>query len=352
MGVRRLAQELRISVTTVSRALNDYPDIAPDTRRRVLEAAERIGYSPNAVARSLRQGRANAVGIVLPTPEGNFSDPFLSALLAGISNRLRCDGLDLIVTSCPPGPDEEPSYKRLFAGRKVDSVIVTRTRVDDDRIRLLLAENFPFVAFGRSDAIADPFPWVDLDGHAAFFSMTRRLIEAGHRRIGLIHTGRNLNFVRHRTAGWRDCLVAEGIPAELCGKWMAEAAPDAEGGRRAAFSLLSQSDAPTALVCISDDIAFGAIEACRELSLPVGDGGISIVGFDDNPYARFASPPLTSQRQPVRDIGCTLVDMLQRRSTGAPASQLNCLMQAEFVTRSSHGRPPCQATSGRSGLRQ
>src|SRR3546814_3546926 len=128
MNLKSLAGRLNLSWTTVSRALNGFPEVNEETRRRVLDAAREFGYVPNGVAQRLQKGRAGAVGVVLPLQVGHFADPFFAELLVGLGERLHASDLDLIVTAAPSGPEEMQVYRRLVEGRRVDAMIVGRTR--------------------------------------------------------------------------------------------------------------------------------------------------------------------------------------------------------------------------------
>ncbi|RYF31156.1 MAG: LacI family transcriptional regulator, partial [Comamonadaceae bacterium] len=184
MSLSKLAISLGLSITTVSRALGGYSDVAEATRRRIVEEAERIGYRPNAVARRLRGGRSDAVGIVLPTGPGQLGEPFFLRLIAAIGPRLAHAGLDLIVSSARGGPEELALYRQLVENRRVDAMIVARTRLDDDRVTYLKGSGLPFVTHGRTHAGGHAS--VDIEGAAAFDEATRRLLAFGHRRIGFI----------------------------------------------------------------------------------------------------------------------------------------------------------------------
>jgi LacI family transcriptional regulator len=160
-----VADRLGVSIATVSRALADVSGVAPATRLRVLAAAEEMGSYPNAMAQRLQKRRTDTLGFIIPTFGPRFSDPYFSELLAGIGNEAAEHEYDLLVSTRAPGAEELALYERVVKERRVDGLLVVRTRQQDARIVYLIEQHFPFVAFGRSDLDVD-FPYLDVDGRA------------------------------------------------------------------------------------------------------------------------------------------------------------------------------------------
>jgi LacI family transcriptional regulator len=347
LSLIRIARELGLSVTTVSRALGGFDDVAADTRTRVLAEAERIQYRPNQAARRLRSGRSGAVGIVIPTAPGQFGDPFFLRMLASIGPRLDMAGLDLLVTTARPGSDEMRAYRKLVEGRRVDGMFLMRTRVHDDRISYLLDTGLPFVAHGRSRE-RRLFASVDVDGEAAFRAATERLIGFGHRSIGLINAADGYMFARHRHDGWQAALngaglprgpVLAGEPTEETGFLLARAMLAPHGLLTPGTALVpAQPSAvpPTAIMCATDRLAVGAIHACHDAALRVGRD-ISIIGYDDLPVARHIEPALTTIEQPVDRSALRMVEMLLQLLGGAPPAGMQEVWQARLIPRLSDG---------------
>ena len=151
MKLKDLAERLGLSQTTVSRALNGYPEVSEKTRQRVLEAARQANYRPNASARRLATGRAGAVGIVMPTDGNLLVDPHFVEFLAGIGERLAQDETDIVIS--PAASDDEiAGYRRMSSGTRVDVMIVSSPTVEDERVRFLSELGFPFVIHGRTSA--------------------------------------------------------------------------------------------------------------------------------------------------------------------------------------------------------
>lgn len=331
--LKDIARELNLSVTTVSRALYGYDDVAEDTRQRVWVLAETLGYVPDTTAQRLRKGRTDTLGFVIPTFGPRFSDPFFSEFLAALGNEAARLGFDLLVSTRAPGAEEQAAYRRLVEGRRVDGLVLVRTRQHDERVQYLSERKFPFVAFGRTD-LDIPHPYVDTDGEAGFRQLVEYLISLGHRRIACLSADPDLTFVSHRLAGYRAARAAHGLtldPALLVQSDLTQ-----RGGYEAASHLLDQTEPPTALVCLNDLMALGAMRAAQERGLVVGRD-ISVTGFDNIPLAEDAHPPLTTLEQPVYDIGKRLCAMLVRLVRGEPLDNAHVLLCPNLVLRASTG---------------
>jgi DNA-binding LacI/PurR family transcriptional regulator len=326
-----IATRLGVSVATVSRALAGYSDIAEETRARVLQAAEEMGYRPNISARRLQQQRTETLGFIIPTYGPRFSDPFFSELLAGIGNEAAEQEYDLLVSTRAPGAEELKTYKRMVMEQRVDGMLVVRTRQKDPRIAYLLKERFPFVAFGRSDPDAG-FPYLDVDSKKGILQIMRHLIDRGHRRIAYISAPLDLMFASHRLAGYKEALAANGIPFDQ--SLLIEGQLTERSGYAAAMQLLSHNPRPSAIVACNDLMALGASSAARKLGVVVGRE-LAVTGFDDVPLAAHAHPPLTTVRQPIYEIGRRICDMLIRLLEGEPLEQRQALLEPELVIRAS-----------------
>lgn len=332
--LKDLAAQLGLSITTVSRALAGYGDVAEATRQRVLRAAKEMGYVPDVTARRLQKGRTDTIGFVIPTFGPRFSDPFFSELLTGIGNKAAQHNFDLLVSTRPPDtPEEKEAYRRMAEGRLVDGLLVVRTRVKDHRIAYLTEIGFPFVAFGRSDLNVD-FPYVDEDGFQGFELVTQHLIDQGHRRLAFVSAPQNLMFCVYRRAGLEATLRRNGL--SLRPEYCIESDLTQRGGFKAMNDLLDLSTPPTAVVACNDLMALGAISAAQKRGLVVGRD-LAITGFDDIPPAEHSHPPLTSVRQPIYDIGRQICDMLVRLIQGDQLTQRHVLLHPELVVRESSG---------------
>jgi LacI family transcriptional regulator len=332
-SLRTLAKSLNLSITTVSRALDGYPDVSEKTRQRVKDAAEAAGYTPNAAARRLRKGTTEVVTMVLPAEPGHFNQPFYIGLLATMGGRLAQAGYDLALIAVPPGPDEMKAHRRIVEGRRADALVIVRTRRDDPRVRYLAGTDFPFVVMGRTE-LDVPYAFVDGDGEQAFFDATRRLQALGHKRIVHIAAPSDLTFSILRRRGYERVMQASGLEADVI-----EEAFSQDGGHRAAMQALSRKDRPTALLCSTDVMAIGAMSAARSLGLSVPQD-VSIMGHDNLPAGEHTDPPLTTMELSLSETGRLLAEMALARIGGVPPDSLSRVIPVQFVMRGSVGPAP------------
>ncbi len=330
-NLKQLAQSLGLSITTVSRALDGYDDVSAATRKRVREAAEIVGYRPNASARRLRKQRAELVAITLPSDPGHIGPPHFLDMLSSCAEHLASAGLNLVIAPVPRGESELDICRRFVDGRRVDAMLLVRTRRQDERVEFLQSRGIPFVTNGRTESLV-PHPYIDGDGFAGFHAATVRFQAAGHRRIGHVAGPQEYYFAHVRRTGWKAAMDEAGLNADLC----AESAPTEQGGYLAALELLRQPSRPTALVCSTDEMAIGALRALREID---GGDAISIVGHDDLPTGAFTSPSLSTMRMTGENLGASFASLLLRAIAGEPAEELQELHAIEFIDRDSHRRP-------------
>ena len=334
--LKDIAEELGLSVTTVSRALAGYPDVAERTREQVHETARRMGYVPHASAQRLQKRRTNVIGFIIPTFGQRFSDPFFSELIAGIGNEAGRQGYDLLISTVAPGPSEVEIYRRQTYSRRVDGVLVVRTRRQDPRITFLVENTFPFVAFGSSDQDID-FPWVDVDGAVGTRLAVEHLINLGHRHIAYLGGPPELMFSTLRWQGFQETMARHNVP--IPDAWIVPGDLTQNSGHKLAGNLLDVLDRPTAIVATNDLMALGAMAAAQERGLEIGRD-LSVIGFDDIPPAEAAHPPLTTIHQPVYHIAITITAMLIQILQNEPLTERHKLLTPNLVVRRSTGPAP------------
>ncbi|MFQ5594193.1 MAG: LacI family DNA-binding transcriptional regulator [Anaerolineae bacterium] len=329
--LKDIARETGYSVTTVSRALNDYDDVKPTTKRVIRDAADRLGYHPNITAQHLQRRRTDTLGFIIPTAGPRFSDPFFIEFLTGIGNEASTHGYDLLVSTQSAGPGEIDVYRRFVRGKRVDGLIIVRTRRRDPRITYLLEQHFPFVAFGRAEGNS-AFPFVDEDGRAGIAQVTQHLLDQGHRRIAFIAADQHLMFAHDRLVGYVETMQKNGIPLDK--SLIAEGDLSKQSGRRAAEHLLEIPEPPSAMVATNDLMALGAMAAAQAHGLVVGRD-IAVTGFDDIPLAEHSHPPLTTVRQPIYEIGTMACNMLIRTLQGETLDEQHVLLEPTLIIRPS-----------------
>ncbi|MCX5518139.1 substrate-binding domain-containing protein [Kaistia defluvii] len=339
MRLKELALHLGLSQTTVSRALNGYPEVNAETRQRVLDAARRYDYRPNASARRLATGRNNAIGIVLPTDRNLLLDPNYIEFQAGLGERLMKDEIDIVLSPSRAG-DEMATYRRMAISSRVDAVIVSSPTSHDPRIALLTELGLPFVVHGRSESPI-PHAWLDIDNEGAFRHATQHLLDLGHRRIGLINGETRHTFAADRERGFRKALAEHGVLAE--DNLIAEGVMTDETGYRITARFLAQSPRPTALLVSSMMMSLGSLRAIRSAGLDLGRD-ISLIAHDDvipflNPDAMV--PTMSTTRSSIRAAGTRVAELLMEiiADGRAPAS-IHELWPVDLVIRRSTGPAP------------
>ena len=334
--LKDIAKKVGLSVTTVSRALNDYPDVNPETKERIRQVAREMDYHPHVIAQKLQKKRTDTIGFIIPTAGPRFSDPFFIELLTGIGNETAHQEFDLLVSTRAPGDQEMEAYRRIVNGKRVDGILLTRTRHGDQRISCLIDSDFAFVAFGRCDLPYD-FPYVDVDGREGMSLVTQHLVDLGHRRLAYITAPLELMFATYRLEGHREALARNGIPIDdsliLTGDLTERA------GYEAAKQLLARRDPPTAIVACNDLMALGAMSAALERGMAIGED-ISVTGFDDIPLAAHSHPPLTTVQQPIYEIGKRICHMLIKILKGEDLTERQVILEPRLVMRKSSGRSP------------
>jgi DNA-binding LacI/PurR family transcriptional regulator len=325
-----------VSQTTVSFILNDTPgsNISPDTRDRVLAAVRELDYRPNVSARNLRTQSTNLIGYGFDDPSGVTSHPVLDRFLYSTILSLEEAGYHLL-TFVTEQRTDTAEYKELYRRGQVAGFVVANTNDNDPRIACLIEEGIPFAAFGRANDAWD-FPWVDVDGINGLRQIADHLTAAGHRRVGLITWPDGSKAGAFREAGYAAGLAATGIdpdPAWIVrGENLVQTGID---GMNALLALPAQRR-PTAVACVSDLIAVGAVHAAAAAGLVVGQD-VAITGYDDGPLAPFLNPPLTSIRQPIGDVGRAIVHLLLGELRGEPEARRGVLLNPRLVVRSSSG---------------
>ncbi|MEL6609152.1 MAG: substrate-binding domain-containing protein [Pseudomonadota bacterium] len=325
-----VAAALGLTKGTVSRALNDYPDIAEGTRVRVRGMADRMGYRPLGSAQAIRTGRCRAIGLVLETDEHDAHRPFLNEFLAGLSDAAAAQSWTLTVATAPSGA-ARATYERLIEERKADGFILPRTRIEDPRVNLLRNAGVPFVLFGRHGT-PEGCAWFDIEAGSAMRSAAHLLAERGHRRIAYVGGHPDYTYNQVRQQGFLEGMDDMGLPVPDA--YMHDGAITRADGERAAAALLDLAEPPTAIVYAIDNAAMGAYRAAEHRGKRVGRD-LAVIAYDGDPNGDFAEPPLASWAVDWGRAGARLAEMLIARVRGTPAEDLRETMPASFLDRGS-----------------
>ncbi|WP_020039943.1 LacI family DNA-binding transcriptional regulator [Salipiger mucosus] len=340
MNLKQLAQHLGISQTTVSRALNGYPEVSEATRKRVLDAAQALDYAPNARAKGLATGRAMAIGHVIPiSTQHEMVNPVFGDFIAGASEAYLAAGYDLTL-SMTNDDDEADNYRRLKSKGNVDGIIVHGPKMRDGRIPFLRRLGLPFVVHGRASEVDEPYSWVDVNNARSFRRATEFLLDFGHRRIALVNGLETMDFAFRRRHGYEDALTARGLaadPALMTGQEMTEPNGYADAAR-----MLALENPPTAFLTSSVISAIGVRRAIHEAGLEMGRDVSVITHDDDLSYLRNGPdlPMFTALRSSVREAGRRAADMLLRLIAEPRETPETALLEAQLIIGASTGPAP------------
>jgi LacI family transcriptional regulator len=304
--LKDIAERVGKSVPTVSRALANFPDISAETREEIQRVAKEMGYVPNITARNLQKQHTDTISLILPVANHlKISDPFFSEFLSGVVETSTNSNFSLILISSDQETEQE-TYLKLIRNSQVAGFIVMRTRLKDQRIDLLRSQNIPFVAFGRV-ASKNDFPYIDSDDELGIRLMVNHLVKLGHTRLGFIAEPTLFTKSYNRLQGYLQGLNAHGLAYDP--DLVVEANFRQPSGKISADTLLALPKPPTAIIASNDLLALGALSAAQEHQLEVGKD-ISITGYDDILLAEYATPPLTTVKQPAYQFGTQLTEML------------------------------------------
>ncbi|WP_374585099.1 substrate-binding domain-containing protein [Pseudoduganella sp.] len=334
MNLKSLADQLGMSKTTVSRALNGYPEVSEVTRERVLRAAREAGYQANPMARSLAVGRSNVLGTIYPLLPADLGDPMFLEVVGGMSGALEQKQMNFIIAPVSQA-NEMPSYEQMVRGRRVDGLVVSRTLVHDERIAYLVRAGFPFVAHGRTQLDA-PYAWFDYDNEAGIRMAVERLLALGHQRIAMVSAPLALNFAAQRRSSLLSTLASAGLAVDP--RHLVDDCIDRRAGYSAVQALLAASPRPSAIIVDNHLAGVGAVRALLDAAVAIGRD-ISLIVWGSMADT-LADIDVTTIDQPnARAAGAKMADMLLALIDGKPANSLQELWQPVLTAGATVGLP-------------
>jgi DNA-binding LacI/PurR family transcriptional regulator len=330
-----IARVSGVSQSTVSRVLNDRATtvpIAAVTRERVLEAADRLGYRPNPLARGLRGAKTMLLGIIVR----EIADPFFAPAVEAVSMRARERRYNVVLGSAHSQADEAIELHAVLETRHCDGIVVLGDMRDQPRLlEDLAASRVPVVAVWQGG----PLPGVDtvnVDNRAGVAAAVDHLVSLGHRRFGFI--GESLHGdVQERRAAFVERLTELAMPP--LDAHSVPAVTDPGAGVEAFRRLMAFPDPPTAVVTATDNLAIGVLHAAHSLGLDI-PGQVSVVGFDDIPLAAYTAPPLTTVHNPITEMAELAVDIAIDRPSAASGEKRDHVLAPGFTVRATTGRAP------------
>jgi DNA-binding LacI/PurR family transcriptional regulator len=333
--IKDVAAEAGVSYQTVSRVINDQSGVTPQTRSRVEQAIEALGYRPNLAARSLPRHRSNIIGLIIPyNADYLFRDPHLLAQISGIDAEANAHGYNVLLSTAGNAGTGLEAYERFVRNQVADGALVIETASLTPGAALLGRHNYPWVALGYiEDPTGQAFA-VHADDHDGAAKVTRHLLERGHRRIGIINgpsTGA-VSAMAQRLSGHTKTLAEAGLAFDPA--LMVYGDYTRPSGQAATEHLLSLAEPPTAIFAFNDRMAMGAVWALAAAGLRVPED-VAVVGFDDIPTTSDFTPPLTTVRQPSKQIGQVAARLLFKLIDGEPVDSSELILPAELVIRAS-----------------
>ncbi len=331
MDLETIAKLSKVSRSTVSRVINNHPNVSPATRERVLEVIHKKNFQPNLAARSLAKGRSHVLGLVIPmSVPALFTDPYFSVFIQGVA--AACNVHDHSVMLWLADPEyERRTIRNILYGGLIDGVIVASNLLDDPVVQALVDSNFPFIMNGRFPS-NDRVSYVDIDNIASSREAVLHLLRLGRRRIATISGPHDMIAGADRLTGYQAALKDFGQPIDPA--LITEGDFTEAGGYAAMQRLIDHK--PDAVFVASDTMAVGALQALREANLRVPED-VAVVGFDDMPFANRTTPPLTTVRQPIQRSGEfateKLIDLIQHPQS-AP---YRITLATELIVRASCG---------------
>ncbi|MBB3389099.1 LacI family transcriptional regulator [Rhizobium sp. BK275] len=339
MNLKQLSELLGLSQTTVSRALNGYPEVNEATRERVLRAVKETGYRPNKAAQRLATGKAGSIGLVMPTAPGHQSDVHFGEFLTGLGEEAVRHDFHFVIMPADPD-DEVAALRRLAISGNVDALFVAYMRGHDPRLAMLKSLSMPFVVHGRSFGTEPDYPYLDIDNEAAFYDAARLLLQLGHTRFALMNGPAHLDFAIRRRNGLIGALGERGL--ELTEDCTSHTVMSDEEGLIAMERFLQLAERPTAILCSSTVLALGAIRAVNQAGLKLGED-ISLIAHDDVlPLLKPEnfSVPLTTTRSSLRAAGVRIAQRLIGTVKQAGPFPEQELWKTELIVRASTGPAP------------
>lgn len=320
MSLKAIAAVLGLSVTTVSRALNGYQDVAPETRKRIEEEAQRRGYRPNAAARRLKTGRANAVGLVYPISASPLSGSDFSEMLLALDHHLARHEINLLLLA-DKQQQSQSTLTRLLRSGVVDALIIGHTTPQDGRLQALLQTSYRFLALGRSD-LPPAYAWCDVDHIAGSQLAVGWSLAQGRQRIAWLGSNENSTRVRDRRQGY---LTALGDVAPYA---MAAVTPSRRAGYQQTRDWLTQPQPPDVIITDCGALAEGAIVALQQAGRAAGEDAILLVSWEGLPRDAILDHPIVTIRQATpQQAGEHVAERVMQLINGAPPETLQTLWQ-------------------------
>lgn len=325
-----IAARAGVSQATVSRVINNKPNVREETRQRVLKVIEELGYYPNAEARSLVTKRNSKIGLVV----SDILNPFYPELVESIEAFAREEGFNVLLCNTQRDTSKDRVYTRLLIEQRVAGVIFSSITPASNAPAQLSRAGIPYVLVNRH--LKDtPATCIVTDNFGGAYKMTKHLIELGHSRIAFVRGLRNTTTSQDREVGFRQCLANHGL--EIDESLLEQGNYTRREAYEATVRLLQLASPPTAIFCANDYMAFGALDAASDQGLRVPDD-VSIVGFDNIALSSLKAINLTTVEQPITEMARKAMEMLLSLVKGEdPPEPDHLVYESRLIVRRTSG---------------
>lgn len=355
--IDEVAAAAGVGRATVARTLGNYGSVSPRTRARVMEAADRLGYRPNAIARSMATGTTHTIGVVL----ADVANPFFSSVLRGISDTMKAHGYDAIVLNTDEKLAREKDAIDVLLDKQVDGIVISSAADRDaavPHIEAATSRGIPVVLVDRQLETVS-LDQVVVNNREVSAAAVAELIGCGHERIGFVWGPVTIEpatdieamyeIVSHalwsdgeRLLGYLDAITAAGLPFDTA--LVSHVLKTEQQAERAVSGMLSLKDPPTAVFATETDAVVGTLRAIRRAGLRCPQD-VSVIGFDDSPWATLVEPPLTIIDQPVHELGATAAQRLLSRLRDNSMEATTIVLPARYIARGSVAAGPAASAA-------
>lgn len=325
--LKDIGKEVGVSATTVSRALNNKPDISYQVKQKIKEVAQRLGYSPNALARSLKAKKTSSIGVLI----ADIADPFFAPIVKGIENTARQMGYSIILCDTGGEYEQEKLALQMMLEKRVDGLLITPSQTEYGDILELKRKKIPFVLVGRHFDLVES-DYVITDDIKGAFLATDYLIKKGHKRILFMNGPNYISSAKERLVGYKRALQEHSILFDK--SLVKEGALKMEDGYRIMKQILSSGTKFTAVFAYCDFVVLGIMQALEEAKLKIPED-IAIVGYDDVVFARFLQVPLTTVHIPKYELGKETMKLLKKKIDEEILEPQAVILETKLVIRKS-----------------
>jgi LacI family transcriptional regulator len=326
-----VAREAGVSLMTVSRVVNDKGEISPETRMRVQEVIEKLGYRPSGIARSLAGGQTYTIGLIVP----DIANPYFSGIAHGVTSVANAEGFGVLLCDCEEDSHRELAMLDVLEEKRVDGVIVAAPRTSTEELLPVLARHPNVVIVNRLFENADESVargYVINDDRNGAYNIIKHLLNQGHRSIGFLAGPKTSYGSMRRLRGFTVALEEEGLIFNP--EMVRYCAPTVEGGRDFASLFVQEHPEITALFCFNDLVAIGALQGCHQSGVRVPEG-LAIFGYDDIPMASWVTPSLSTCQVNFEEMGREATKLLINYISDCPEDCNNIVMQPKLIIRES-----------------